>query len=64
MNSLMKTNLQTLAHATELASRIIHEVAGEAIATTIDGKVVTNNQIRHAVAAKMQGCLIREGDVK
>lgn len=48
-------NLSTLANATELASKVIHSIAGEAISNTIDGKVATNNDVRRAVAAKLQG---------
>lgn len=51
-------NLNTLAQANELASKVIANVAGEAVSTTLNGEIVTNSQLKHAVAAKMQGCLL------
>lgn len=51
------TNLSTLANATELASKVIHNIAGEAVANTVDGVILTNNDVRHAVAAKLQANL-------
>lgn len=58
MNEVADRNLATLAHATELASKVIHKVAGEAVATTINGQLVSNAEVKHAVVAKMQGCFI------
>lgn len=58
MNDIAETNLKTLSHANELASKVIARVAGEAVATTVNGEILTNNQIKHAVAAKMQACFI------
>tara|TARA_B100000929_G_scaffold281326_1_gene260235 strand:+ start:2533 stop:2736 length:204 start_codon:yes stop_codon:yes gene_type:complete len=57
-DQIAEANLTTLAHANELASKVIAKVAGEAVATTVNGEILTNNQIKHAVAAKMQACLI------
>lgn len=51
------TNLNTLVNATELASKVIHEIAGEAVANTVEGKLLTNNDVRNAVAAKLQANL-------
>lgn len=58
MKNIVDTNLATLAHATELASKVITKVAGEAVATTVNGEILTHNQVRHAVAAKMQASFI------
>lgn len=55
---ITETNLTTLAHANELASKVITKVAGEEVATTINGEILSNNQLKHAVAAKMQSCLL------
>lgn len=58
MKDVAERNLTTLAHATELASKVIHKVAGEAVATTVEGQLFTNSEIKHAVVAKMQGCFV------
>jgi hypothetical protein len=54
---LTNTNLKTLTHAVELAAKVISKVTGEAIATTVNGEILTHNQIKQAVAAKMQAGL-------
>lgn len=54
---IKETNLTTLAHANELASKVIMKVAGEEVATTVEGEILSSNQIRHAVAARMQNRL-------
>lgn len=65
IKQITETNLNTLAHANELASKVIMAVAGEAVSTTVNGEIMTNNQIRNAVAAKMQACFVTgEGSVK
>lgn len=51
-------NLATLANATELASKVIQRIAGEEIANTVDGKVLVAGELREAIAAKLQGCLL------
>lgn len=51
-------NLNTLAQANELASKVIARIAGEAVSTKVNGEVLKNTQIKHAVAAKMQACLM------
>lgn len=57
-----ETNLTTLAHAVELASKVIQKVAGEAIATTVNGEHMTSLDLKNAVTAKMQSCFpINEG---
>lgn len=58
LQEITETNLNTLAHANELASKVVAKVAGEAVATTVNGEILTNNQIKHAVAAKMQACFM------
>lgn len=52
------TNLETLSHATELASKVITKVAGEAVATTVNGEIFSTADIKNGVAAKMQACLL------
>lgn len=55
-------NLIVLANAVELASKVIQNVAGEAVATTIDGKIVSPAELKNAIAAKMQSSFpIAEG---
>ena len=54
VSDLVESNLETLAHAIELAAKVIGKVTGEAIATTVNGEILTHNQIKQAVAAKMQ----------
>ena len=58
MQNIADVNISTLSHATELAAKVIHKVAGEAVATTVNGEILNNTQIKHAVVAKMQGCFI------
>lgn len=53
-----RTNLATLANATELASKVIQRVAGEEIANTVDGRVMVSSDIKEAVVAKLQGSLL------
>lgn len=57
MKDTQDTNLETLSHATELASKVITNVAGEAVANTVDGQLMSPTDIKHAVAAKMQASL-------
>lgn len=57
-DEIQKVNLTTLAHANELATKVIHKVAGEAVSTTVNGRLMGKKEISHAVAAKMQSCLI------
>lgn len=56
--TVFRTNLQTLTNATELASKVVEKIAGEEIANTVDGKVMVSYDIKTAVAAKLQGCLM------
>lgn len=58
MSNITDTNIETLAHAAELATKVIEAVAGEAIANTIDGKVMAGKDIQRSVAAKMQAAII------
>lgn len=64
MKEDVDSNLATLANATELASKVIHKVAGEAVATTVNGQRLTNGEVKHAVVAKMQGCFLTQGGVQ
>lgn len=61
MNATMKTNVSTLANATEFAAAVIQRVAGESISTQVEGKKLSSADIKTAVAAKLQSGLITEG---
>lgn len=64
MKEVRESNMITLANAVELASKVIKNVSGEAISNTVNGKLITNNEIKHAVAAKMQACFVANEGVK
>ena len=57
-DEIRETNLSTLSHANELATKVVMKVAGEAVATTVNGRRMVRNDISQAVSAKMQSCLI------
>ncbi len=59
MSKTSETNLKTLSHAIELATKVIENVASDAVANTVDGKQMASREIQHAVAAKMQSTLTR-----
>lgn len=61
MNAKMKTNLSVLANATEFATAVVRKVSGETISTQVGGKTYSSDDIKHAVAAKLQSGLIVEG---
>jgi hypothetical protein len=63
MDPITKANLTTLAHANEMATQVILKVAGEEVANTLHGEFVNADQIRDAVAAKMQSALVRKSGV-
>lgn len=58
MGQLRDTNTITLAHATELAAKVILSVAGNEIATTINGQVQSDREIKEAVVAKLQAAIL------
>lgn len=60
MDKNTKTNLKTLSNATELASRVIERIAGNEIATTVDGELMTGKHVQRTVAAKLQSSLLNK----
>lgn len=57
MKAVLEQNLTTLSHGIELAAKVIKKVAGNEVATTVNGVELSNNEIKRAIAAKMQSCL-------
>lgn len=57
------TTLTTLANATELAASVIERVAGDEIATRIDGKPVRLVDLTDAIATKLQSHLVARVDI-
>lgn len=51
---LVDTNLTTLVQVTELVTKVIKSIAGDNISNTVQGQLFSSNDIRHAVAAKLQ----------
>lgn len=50
-------NLAVLANAVELGAQAVLNVAGNAIANTVDGKPVSASYLQEAIAARMQAAL-------
>lgn len=50
----LTTNAVVLANAIELSAGVIENIAGNAIATTIQGKVVSNTELRDLIAARLE----------
>lgn len=48
------SNAIVLANATELVVGVIEKIAGNAIATTLEGKSVSGEELRNLVAARLQ----------
>lgn len=55
---ILETNLDTLSQATELVTKVVKNIAGEEISTTLKGEIFSSNDIRHAVAARLQSNFI------
>lgn len=53
----LKTNLAILANAVELGAQVVAEVAGNAVANTIDGKTVTPSSLHNAIASRIRSAL-------
>lgn len=51
-------NAVTLANATELATKVIQSVAGDAVSTNVNGQRLTNGEIKSGVVGRMQGALL------
>lgn len=49
-----------LANAVELAAGVIENIAGNAIATTLQGKVVSTLEIRDLITARLQLALVQK----
>lgn len=64
MSKTIDTNVQTLSQAIELATKVVENVAGDAISNTINGEVATGKEIQRTVAAKLQGAFLTAGDKK
>ena len=47
-------NLTVLANAIELGAAVVMQIAGNDIANTIEGKLVTPDELRDALAAKIR----------
>jgi len=56
-NATMKANLAILANAVELGAQVVAEVAGNAVANSIDGKMVTPSSLHNAVASRIRSAL-------
>lgn len=54
MDTLLTQNVITLANAIELGASVVMQLAGNDIANTIEGKLVTPDELRDALAAKIQ----------
>lgn len=51
------TNLAVLANAVEVGAQVVAEVAGNAVANTIDGKMVTPSTLHNAIASRIHSAL-------
>ncbi|MBE0438355.1 MAG: hypothetical protein IBX57_01115 [Gammaproteobacteria bacterium] len=58
MSEVRNKNLMALSHAVELGAKVIRKVAGEEIATTLKGDIVTDQQIKSALSAKIQNKIL------
>lgn len=52
-------NLSVLANATELASAVIMSLAGDAVASTLDGKQITPTDLKPTIVAGIQKRLVK-----
>lgn len=59
-NATQTTNLVVLGNLTELVAGVVEQVAGEALATTVDGVLLSGTSLRETVAARIQTNLSKE----
>ena len=57
MEDNLKQNLLVLSNAVELGSAVVMQIAGNDIANTVNGKLITPDDLRDALASKIQGRL-------
>ncbi len=55
MKNLVEQNTLVLANAIELGAAVVMSIAGNDIANTIEGKLVTPDELRDALTAKIRG---------
>lgn len=53
------TTQTTLANAVELATKVVMQISGNAIANRIQGELVTPSSLQPTIVAKIQGNLAR-----
>lgn len=58
MGKVVSQNLITLSHAVEFAAKVITKVAGNDIASTVNGQQQTDLDIKSAIAAKIQAKIL------
>ena len=58
MKNLVEQNTLVLANAIELGASIVMSIAGNDIANTIEGKLVTPDELRDALSAKLRSRFI------
>lgn len=60
LDKTLLTNGLVLSNATELAAGVIENIAGNAIATTLQGKLVSNVELRELIVARLQLTLTKK----
>ena len=55
MSTLTTQNTVVLANAIELGAAVVMQLAGNDIANSINGKTITPDELRDALASKIQG---------
>lgn len=54
MKNLVEQNTLVLSNAIELGAAVVMQIAGNDIANTIEGKLVTPDELRDALSAKIR----------
>lgn len=63
MDKNTETNLTTLSNAVELGASIIDKVIGEEVSNTVNGVRIKKQEIKDAIAARMQTSLSKKTGV-
>lgn len=63
MNKQTAASLATLANAIELGAAVVLKVAGNAVANTVNGKLVSSDDLKSALAAQIQSSLTKQSGV-